>query len=319
MKKGYKLCPHCNAEVKAKKLSSHIKKVHSKETNDKPRRPKQSKRSGKSTVGKKPKTNQKIAFFAVVAVIVLALVLVPIIYLATKDEGGIKDDGDDKDLPYDEIKATTSDGWEIYGRDYFNSSYSPLLVLVHGMNTDQTVWDPLMPALQNRGYNIVTIDLRGFGKSNKQYGEIVPSDRLDMTDFEVMHQDVRTLSNLVISKHRMGDPTMIIAGASLGGNIGLMYAKDYPGLDGLIMLSPVDRFVDAAMDYVDYVDDIPSLIITSTKDINSLDVSHQLDDALPNGLLVTIDIFSHGSDMLREVPKSIEHITNWLDTEFPVV
>ena len=47
----------------------------------------------------------------------------------------------------------------------------PLLVLVHGVGSNSSTWDPVLPPLVAAGANVLTLDLPGHGSSSKERGD----------------------------------------------------------------------------------------------------------------------------------------------------
>lgn len=86
------------------------------------------------------------------------------------------------------------------------------LVLVHGYPLDHTIWNDVVPALEN-DFDLITPDLRGFGQS-----EIV-ADSYKLSD---MASDIASLLD------HLGIEKAAIAGHSMGGYISLAFARAYP-------------------------------------------------------------------------------------------
>jgi len=86
------------------------------------------------------------------------------------------------------------------------------LVLIHGFPLDHTIWQPVVPLLQDSA-RVILPDLRGFGKSPAPKGTY--SMRLMAEDM------LRLLDRLQIEK-------AILAGHSMGGYIALAFARAYP-------------------------------------------------------------------------------------------
>lgn len=86
------------------------------------------------------------------------------------------------------------------------------LVLVHGYPLDHTIWDEVLPLLENE-FDIITPDLRGFGQS-----EVVES-QYKISD---MAAEIAGLLD------QLGIDKTVIAGHSMGGYISLAFARAYP-------------------------------------------------------------------------------------------
>ena len=102
------------------------------------------------------------------------------------------------------------------------------LLLIHGYPLDHTIWDEVLPLLEN-DFEIITPDLRGFGQS-----EVVES-QYKITDMAADIADL--LDQLEIEK-------AAIAGHSMGGYIALAFARAYPervlGLGLVASQAPAD-------------------------------------------------------------------------------
>lgn len=86
------------------------------------------------------------------------------------------------------------------------------LVLVHGYPLDHTIWDEVLPLLEN-DFDIILPDLRGFGQST------VVESQYKITD---MAADIAGLLD------QLGIEKAAIAGHSMGGYISLAFANAYP-------------------------------------------------------------------------------------------
>jgi pimeloyl-ACP methyl ester carboxylesterase len=64
---------------------------------------------------------------------------------------------------YDEALVTAGDGTVLRGRIY--GSGPTAVVMVHEYDSDQKVWEPLATTLADRGYMVLTYDMRGHGES----------------------------------------------------------------------------------------------------------------------------------------------------------
>jgi pimeloyl-ACP methyl ester carboxylesterase len=86
------------------------------------------------------------------------------------------------------------------------------LVLVHGYPLDHTIWDEVIPALEN-DFDIILPDQRGFGSSD------VVENQYKILD---MAADIAGLLD------QLGIEKAAIAGHSMGGYISLSFARAYP-------------------------------------------------------------------------------------------
>ncbi len=86
------------------------------------------------------------------------------------------------------------------------------LVLLHGYPLDHSIWEPILPLLEN-DFDLILPDLRGFGESDVSTGHYGMADlAADVADL---------LSGLDIWQ-------AVIAGHSMGGYAALAFVRAYP-------------------------------------------------------------------------------------------
>jgi 3-oxoadipate enol-lactonase len=102
------------------------------------------------------------------------------------------------------------------------------LVLVHGYPLDHTIWDEIIPALEN-DFDLIAPDLRGFGNSDVVESQYKISD---------MAADIASLLD------QLGVEKAVTAGHSMGGYVSLAFARAYPervlGLGLIASQAPAD-------------------------------------------------------------------------------
>lgn len=102
------------------------------------------------------------------------------------------------------------------------------LVLVHGYPLDHTIWDEVLPLLED-DFDLILPDLRGFGQSD------VVESQYKITD---MAADIAGLLG------QLGIEKTAIAGHSMGGYISLAFARAHPervlGLGLVASQAPAD-------------------------------------------------------------------------------
>jgi len=102
------------------------------------------------------------------------------------------------------------------------------LVLVHGYPLDRTIWDEVVPLLEN-DFELILPDLRGFGQSEVVERQYKISD---------MAADIAGLLD------QLGIEKTAIAGHSMGGYVALAFARAYPervlGLGLVASQAPAD-------------------------------------------------------------------------------
>jgi pimeloyl-ACP methyl ester carboxylesterase len=103
-----------------------------------------------------------------------------------------------------------ADSWPPAGGDG-----GPAFVLIHGLASNARLWDGVAGALTATGHAVVTVDLRGHGRSSKPDGPY---------DVPTVAADVAVLIE------RLGLERPVVAGQSWGGNVTVELAASRPEL-----------------------------------------------------------------------------------------
>ncbi|MFX1589885.1 MAG: alpha/beta fold hydrolase [Promethearchaeota archaeon] len=106
------------------------------------------------------------------------------------------------------------------------------LLLIHGLGSSTRDWEEQVPVFSQK-FQVITIDLRGHGKTDKPKGPY---------SMEMFAKDIANLLN------KLGINSTHILGISLGGGIAFQFAVDYPEMvNSLIIVNagieiPTDSF-----------------------------------------------------------------------------
>ena len=102
------------------------------------------------------------------------------------------------------------------------------LIFIHAFPLYQKMWDDQVAALRS-GFQPITLDLRGFGKSDAPRGHY---------SVEQMAMDVRALMSALSIEDA------VIAGCSMGGYVALAFYRNYPGAVRALVLSDTRASAD---------------------------------------------------------------------------
>jgi len=123
---------------------------------------------------------------------------------------------------------------------FFESSKpsSHAVLLLHQWQSDRHSFDEFAKRMQATGFNVLSIDGRGFGESTKTVdGKAVAPERTDEA-VKAMLDDVGAAVDF-LSKQKNVDPDRIgIVGASYGSSLAIIYAADHPNIKSVALLSP---------------------------------------------------------------------------------
>ena len=140
--------------------------------------------------------------------------------------------------PQPEIVTIVSAGHALYGKSWEADREAPTLVLLCGLGFHTFEYDLLAPHLCAAGYNCLTFDYRGHGRSEGRRGDWTLQDLSD---------DVRRAVDLVARRHRgrigafgnsLGAMTAILT-ATLDERIASVVASNCPARLADFMLTPL--------------------------------------------------------------------------------
>jgi pimeloyl-ACP methyl ester carboxylesterase len=125
-----------------------------------------------------------------------------------------------------DVRIQTAGGTQIHGQHLGQGEQG--VVLVHGDKGDATDWANLSKRLSTHGYSVLSIDLRGHGKSTS------PAEPTEQ-DYPLMVQDVDAGVKWILGK---GATTVTVIGAELGANLALNSAAQSDSVASLVLISP---------------------------------------------------------------------------------
>src|SRR6187399_705864 len=106
------------------------------------------------------------------------------------------------------------------GFDQFGTGSNSLL-FIHGHPFNRSMWTPQARAAAAHGWRVVVPDLRGYGETT-----VVPGT----TGLDVFATDLAGLLD------HLGIESVVVAGLSMGGQIALEFARQYPQrIKGLVL------------------------------------------------------------------------------------
>ena len=133
------------------------------------------------------------------------------------------------------ISITLEDKAELYGELSLKSPDANSALLLHQCNRDLNMWKPLVEELEARGFSILTVDMRGYGKSASETFDIEKHDYENVTqhfknDIDQINEFWR--QQLPASRQR------VVVGASCGGGLATKSAVMFQDIKALVLFSP---------------------------------------------------------------------------------
>jgi pimeloyl-ACP methyl ester carboxylesterase len=167
---------------------------------------------------------------------------------------------------------------------------APTVVLLHAFPLDRHVWDGVVDALAESGWDVVVPDLRGFGES--AYGEDGPDDDPSLA---WMARDVLGILD------RMGVSAAVFAGISMGGYVAMEIVRQDPArVAGLALV------------------DTKATADTEQAAANRLRVAESVLAAGSTQALARAMVPSLLGDTTRaERPEVVAQVTSWIEAAAP--
>lgn len=198
----------------------------------------------------------------------------------------------------EKVTLTTSDEKHLAGTLYNGGEKS--IILLHQLNLDRSSWDSFAKELQQEGWTLLAIDLRGHGESDGDWKAF--SDQ----SFIAMLEDVKAAASFLSER---GKRVSAIMGASIGANTAFRYSsqKRLPA----ILLSPGIEY--HGININDITSSAPTLIIVAEGDAYSYTSSQELNEnnLLGKKELLVLPRAEHGTYLL-EKPGVKEAILSFL-------
>ncbi len=210
-----------------------------------------------------------------------------------------------------DVKMTAIDGVEVRGSAYLPTKEKPSgsIVLVHMLGQDRHSYDDFAPLLAQKGFAVLSIDMRGHGQTQYKdgYGSFSASDFLSAK------KDIdAAIGYLYDSAGEGAQEKTYIIGASIGANLALQYAADgQRKIDGVALLSPGLDYRGVKTEEAASAYNGRTLILSSSEDTYAASSSLDLKKINPNYEIETYTGLGHGTDMLsNEEVKG--RIIGWL-------
>jgi pimeloyl-ACP methyl ester carboxylesterase len=201
------------------------------------------------------------------------------------------------------VSFPAADGFRIFA-DYFpppsGDQDVPMVILLHMYRGDRSTWAPLIPLLNDNGFAVLALDLRGFGESATTETAKRATDR-DSTLFQEMQNDVRGAYDWLSKQPRIDRSRVALIGASVGCSVAFQYAVKDRSVDVIVALSP-------GVDYMglDSVGDIRQVIgrkilMVATQDEKK--APEALKAARSDAMVSLYPGSAHGTRMFGMIPK----------------
>ncbi len=221
--------------------------------------------------------------------------------------------------------------YDIVARDGFNikatltypklknqKEYSTV-VLLHSLGYNSQWWSELPNELFNKGYAVLTIDLRGHGNSiyNSKLTKISWKSMKDSAYAKYPNDIVKTIETIKKENaKRIFFNNWAIVGADIGASAGILASDELKNISPktIVMISPVIKtkglYIPVSVAHLDGVD---FLAISGTDDTDSEEAAKYLSKFAQNEFATfTSDSRTTGMLMLKNDPGLSKMIAEWI-------
>ncbi|MDJ0761129.1 MAG: alpha/beta fold hydrolase [Woeseiaceae bacterium] len=188
-------------------------------------------------------------------------------------------------------------------------------LLLHQCNRDQSMWAPLVDALNERGVSTMTVDLRGYGESGTATYN-VREHGFD-TVVENVGKDILSINNAWRDATADADRRVVI-GASCGGGLATRLTVEADDIDALLLFSPSLRsrwLPDSARDGLERIRQLPALAVVAEDDTAAVESIGLVFDrnASPLSQRITYKGGLHGQPLFEHDPLLATVMASWIE------
>lgn len=212
----------------------------------------------------------------------------------------------------EKVSLITKDGVTIVGNYYPKEEAKFAGILIHQRPKTKESFNELAQILNNQGYAVVSIDLRGHGESNQSvFG------KLDYTQFSEEEEkksilDIEAASNFLKNKGFSKEKQFLI-GASIGANLSFQFLSEYPEIKAVVLLSPGKNYRGVDLELYKKEDlGNKILVISSLDDQPAVEGGRLLKTWYPELTYIELSQGGHGTDMFSNNPNLKEKVINFL-------
>ena len=211
------------------------------------------------------------------------------------------------------ITLTTSDSKRIVW-DYYHGSTPAGIVLLHMMPATRESWDEVALKLQDHGFHVLTIDLRGHGESE---GGPDGFHSFTNTEHQAAIHDAEAAAAYVQAQ---GATYLHVMGASIGANLALQMVANSADVATAVCISPgIDYYGVRAIPAAGKVREEQSIMLLAARDDTRMGeeqpdtiLKHIADASHGRAQVEIFDEGGHGTDILMQWPDYIDTIIDWM-------
>lgn len=225
----------------------------------------------------------------------------------------------------EKVILKTNDGVDIAADYYYAKPSRRGALLLHMMPADRKSWWDFALRLEDAGYRVLAIDLRGHGESSGPPGGEAsgPDGYKKFSDEEHQKSTLDVEAGvLFLEEEGVEREHTVLVGASIGANLALWYAAEHPEIKRLALLSPGLNYrgIEAEPLARKLHEGQGALFVTSLDDVRSGGSNTEMNQILYNLVphharkkLIIYKAAGHGTDMFgKEEPDLAGEILEWI-------
>jgi pimeloyl-ACP methyl ester carboxylesterase len=179
----------------------------------------------------------------------------------------------------------------------------PALIALHIIDGRRQSWQYFAPRLNERGYSVLAIDMRGDGQTGGQM------------DWVMTQADLPQVYRYLIARPDVDPRRIGFIGSSIGANLALVTAAAEPAVKTLVLLSPSLNYEEVTTPAaIEAYGDRPVLMVASKEDGYSVESIEQLRELAGGKVRVQYyEGIGHSTRMLDRSRPLEDLILDWLD------
>ncbi|MCU0465689.1 MAG: alpha/beta fold hydrolase [Anaerolineae bacterium] len=210
------------------------------------------------------------------------------------------------------VEVEASDGLVLVGDLYTPTETAeggaPALLLMHQNQSRRRSWEPLLPALVEAGYVVLSVDLRGHGETGGR------------PDWALAQEDTQLWLTILQAVEGVSAEKIALMGASIGSNLALVGCAANEACQTAVALSPGLNFFNVQPEEAvsDGLRRRSALLIATRSDRESVEAVRQM-AATSNGEigLRVYGGFAHGTELFEDELVSVQRLVlSWLEETF---
>ena len=212
------------------------------------------------------------------------------------------------------VDLTAADGTKLKATYFSAGKPGPGILLLHQCNRQRKMWDPLATSLAETGFNVITLDFRGFGESGgKPFDQLSPQERAQAVA-DKFPGDVDIAYQYLVSQSGVKRDMIGAGGASCGVNQSVQLARRHPEVKSLVLLSgTTDR---AGREFLRHSPQLPLFTSAADDDPGAVDLMQWIlsSSSNPGNQFQHYKDGGHGIEMFAPHKELSGLIVNWFDT-----